>query len=118
MTDFLKSSVATKFSCRDKAWVGTVEASDDRASLVRDRAHNARDSAHSTSNGAHSCAHDMPAIVHCVVHYLGNCSWALFMGVLLKKKKKKNPKFQPLGIGVSQLGIRATVYELPRTQCW
>ena len=110
MTNFLKSSIVTKFPCRDKAWAGVVEEHDDRESLAHDRAHNACDSAHSASDSVHSCAHDRPATVHRVVHCLGNCSWGYC-------SKKKNPKFQPLGIRASQLGIRATVYELPGTQC-
>ena len=43
------------------------------------------------------CAHNQPMTVHCVVHYLGRCSWTLFMGTV--QKKKKNTKSDPRELG-------------------
>ena len=44
-------------------------------------------------------AHDPPAIVHCVVHYLGHCSRTLFTNIVhgrcsKKKKEKKGKKYK------------------------
>ena len=38
------------------------------------------------------CACDRLATVHCVVHYLGHCTWTLFMGTVKKKKYKNDPR--------------------------
>ena len=81
--------VATEFLCHDKAWAGVVEARDDKVPLACDRMHDARA----------YCAHDILDSVHgvCALFEL------LFMGIVHGHcSKKKNPKFQPPGIEMSQ----------------
>ena len=85
-------SVATELSlsrqgladwCRNKTrLMGSVTMED---VALGDKAPDARATAHDNVLNAH----DRPMTVHSVVHCLGNRSRKLFMGIVKKKKKKK-----------------------------
>ena len=42
-----------------------------------------------TTHAYSRSAHDPPAVVHCLGHYVEHCSWTLFLSHHSKKKKKK-----------------------------